>query len=183
MADAAQRANVAVVQKGTMKLAAIVEANGSRYHVRGYNGQRVALSAKQDVRAFNGRSGTVHRGAVRGIPEGFWEIVEHGSRPHLITSRKGRGGVGRVTRSGRTAARFFTSRQVLRRFAEGDTLGQLQPLRTPYGPRQFVQHPGHGSIGRPWAQSMLEGGKVIGETMETENFYQMANVWARGAYS
>lgn len=168
MADAATQANIEVVRKATVALSTVVEANGRRFKIRGRDGRKWPLEAANDVRVFGDFNKPV--GQVRGIPEGFWEIVEHGSSPHLIVSNKGRGGVGRTTRSGRAAAKFMTSSQVLRRFATGDSLGALQPLRTPYGPRQFVHHPGHGSIGRPWAESMAVGPTIVGETLVAEQF-------------
>lgn len=69
---------------------------------------------------------TAGRIAVEGVPVGFWSIITHGSGAHRIERKLlGRGKNRRA-----------------------------QLLRTPYGPRPYVLHPGHSSLGRPWAQAM-----------------------------
>ena len=166
MADEAQRANILAVKAATERVKDDVARRGRRYTLRGRGGKQVPLAARADVKVFGSLSTPV--GMVRGVPEGFWHIVQYGSGAHLITSTKGRGGVGRVTRSGRVASRFYTSSQTLRRFGAGESLGALQPLRTPYGPRQFVHHPGHRVIARPWDAAMEMAPDLVGETLAYE---------------
>lgn len=166
MATAAQKANVAAVKAATDRVRAEVIRWGHRYTLRGRGGKQVPLSASSGVRVFGSMDNPV--GMVRGTPEGFWHIVQYGSGPHLITATKGRGGVGRVTRSGRVASRFYTPTQTLRRFGGGDSLGALQPIRTPYGPRQFAFHLGHGTIARPWDAAMELAPNLVGETLAYE---------------
>lgn len=43
-----------------------------------------------------------------------------------------------------------------------------KPLSTPWGPRQFVNHPGHRSQGKPWAVSMAEGRPLVAQTLAVE---------------
>lgn len=166
MADAAQRATIETVRKATIAVKVIVDEKGGKYKIRSRSGKKVPLSGVADVKVFGDFNKPV--GVVKGIPEGFWALVEYGSGPHLIVSNKGRGGVGRITRSGRVAKRFYTPSQVMRRLGNGDSLGALQPLRTPYGPRQFVNHPGHRSIAHPWEFSMALAPAVVGETLQYE---------------
>ena len=154
MSDAAAKANVATIRDATKELAVIVNAHGARYRLRGRGGQRWPLAAKSDVRGFNTAGGdTVVRGSVRGIPEGFWHIVTYGSGPHIIT----RGG-----------KRSLSAK--LRQFEDGELGSGLKPIRTPYGPRQFVHHPGHGTIGRPWEAAMAQGAPKVAETVAAGQF-------------
>lgn len=67
---------------------------------------------------------TAGRTTVEAVPAGFWSIVEHGSKAHRI-ERLGKGKNRRA-----------------------------QLLSAPHGPRPYVLHPGHSSLGRPWAQAM-----------------------------
>lgn len=68
---------------------------------------------------------TAGRAVIEGAPWGFWSIITSGSKAHRIERK-----------------------------AIGDGKNRRALLRTPYGPRPYVLHPGHGSIGRPWAQAM-----------------------------
>lgn len=148
MADAAQKANVEVVRRSTTAVAVLVETSGRRFVLRGRRGRRVPLVASSDVKAF----GEKPVGMVRGVPEGFWHIVTYGSAPHLITT-------GRSKAGGRMSART-----TFRRFGDGDSLGALAPVRTPWGPRQYVNHPGHRTIGHPWQQAMEAAPQAVAET-------------------
>lgn len=159
MGYAAAKQNSAAVKHATNQLKVIVAASGRRYHIRGRTGGSVPLEASANVREFSTTNGgAVFRGKVTGIPEGFWAIVEYGSGPHIITSRKGRPNRNRL----------------LRAFAEGESFGRLKPVRTPYGPRQFVHHPGHRSFGKPWASAMKAGGPRVAEIIATDHSHAMA---------
>jgi hypothetical protein len=156
MGDAAQKANVATIREASNTLALIVSAHGGRYRLRGRNGQRWPLTAKADTRGFSTTAGaTVVRGSVRGIPEGFWHIVTYGSGPHLIVRSNGR----KKSRS-----------SLLRAFESGELGSGVKPLRTPYGPRQFVHHPGHGAIGKPWETAMTQGAPKVAEIVAAGQF-------------
>src|SRR5690349_15577503 len=86
MGKAAQAANVETVKESTRRLNAIVVANGGRYKLRGRDGKRVPLTAMSNVRAV----GDKPVGWVKGIPEGFWVIVEHGrGGGYLVAQRAG----------------------------------------------------------------------------------------------
>ncbi len=156
MGNAAARANVEAVERSTKKLGAVVNAEGSRHHIRGRRGNKVPLGAKTDVRGFNSQSkGLVVTGAVRGIPEGFWHIVEYGSDAHLIWGR-GKSGRG------------LTVKGAMRRYSAGDPFNTTRPISTPWGPRQVVFHRGHGSQGKPWAASMRIGAPLVANEMQYE---------------
>jgi hypothetical protein len=156
MGNAAARANVEAVERSTHKLGAVVNAEGVRHRIRGRRGNKVPLGAKTDVRGFSSQTqGLVVTGAVRGIPEGFWHIVEYGSGPHLIWGR-GRSGRG------------LTPKGAMRRYESGDPFNTTRPISTPWGPRQFVYHKGHGSQGTPWATSMRIGAPMVANEMQYE---------------
>lgn len=165
MGEAAQRANVEVVTKSTRKLHGFVQGAGGRYRLRGRTGTRVPLAAMSNVRA--GANGPV--GAVKGIPEGFWHIVEYGrGGGYLVTSRASRAG-----------GRGYGKATTLRRFGEGESFGALKPIRTPYGPRQFVRPGPHGSIGRPWRTAMQVGAPAVADTLEYEQFKAQSAAFLR----
>jgi hypothetical protein len=163
MAEAAQDSRTFVVRSMTTAVQGVVTANGARYHIKARGTrQPIRLEARSDVKLFRTRNGSnTPTGAVRGIPAGFWSIVEYGSYRHLITSTKGRGGKERVTSRGRTV-RFLTVRKTTKIAAGGKgSLGVLGPLLIPgIGYRQWVMHPGHSPIGKPWATAMLESEPV-----------------------
>lgn len=175
MGNAALKAETATVRRMTEVCESIVDTEGAKFRLRsGSNGRRYPLEGRGNVRVFGSRDGVpLVRGAVRGIPEGFWVIVEEGSYQHIITSRRGRGGVQRQTRSGRTASRFLGVGATTRRIQRGQSLGRLQPVRTPYGPRQFVNHPGHGPIGNPWGDAMAESEDRLPKVLEVESARRM----------
>jgi hypothetical protein len=65
---------------------------------------------------------------VYGTPAGFWMIVDKGSKKHRIERKFGGKGKNKYARL----------------------------LRTPYGPRPYVLHPGHGALGHPWDKAMVK---------------------------
>lgn len=164
MAETTRKANVAVVTKSTERLAGVVNGNGIRYHLRGRGGNRVPLTAMWNVRA----AGTDPVGAVKGIPEGFWHIVEYGrGGGYLVASRASR--TGNARRGGQNT--------LIRSFGN-DQLGSLKPIRTPYGPRQWARPGPHGSIGKPWSTSMVAGRPLVAQTQATQQFIALARVWS-----
>ncbi len=157
MGNAAARANVEAVERSTHKLGSVVNAEGVRHRIRGRKGTKVPLGAKTDVRGFNSQTqGLVVTGAVRGIPEGFWAITEYGSGPHFITRRTEKGRSVKLTRS------------LLKKIEAGGVVSTRRPIFTPYGPRQWVSHPGHKSLGTPWAASMRIGAPMVANEMQYE---------------
>jgi len=163
MAEAAQDSRTFVVRSMTEGVERIVDANGARYHIKARGSrQPIRLEGRSDTAVFRTKAGgNTAVGAVRGIPAGFWSIVEYGSYRHLITSTKGKGGAQRVTKAG-NATRFLTIRKTTKIASGGKgSLGVLGPLLIPgIGYRQFAMHPGHGPIGKPWATAMLEAEPV-----------------------
>jgi len=160
MGNAAARANVEAVERSTHKLGAVVNAEGARHRIRGRRGNKVPLGAKTDVRGFSSQTqGLVVTGAVRGIPEGFWHIVEYGSDPHPIYRSK----AGRQRKLSRGT--------FLKRFGEGETFGDLKPMSNGPGGgfvARWVNHPGHKSQGTPWATSMRIGAPMVANEMQYE---------------
>lgn len=154
MADAAQKANILVVRRSTERVREDVDRRGRRYTLRGRGGRQVPLSARSDVKSFGNDSTPV--GMVRGVPEGFWHIVQYGSGRHLIARSTTRSGGRRSLRT------------TFRRFGDAESLGDLQPIRTPYGPRQFANHPGHGTIARPWDAAMSVAPDLVGDNLAYE---------------
>ncbi len=135
MGPAAQKASLDTVTKSTTALKNVVAANGVRHRIKGRSGKHVPLGAMSNVKTFNDKP----VGLVKGIPDGFWSIVEHGSPPHTIRPRAG------TKRKAGVAA-----------------------LRTPYGPRASVRHPGHRPQGRPWLTSMTEGRPIVRRIQHVE---------------
>ncbi len=167
MGSATQKAAAAAVRKSTAKLSVVVDKWGRSHHIKGRSGRNVQLTSKMDVRGWRNYSkdAVVWTGAVRGIPEGFWVIVEYGSPRHLITSRG-----ERVTRTGRKVSGKYSASKRLRLFGEGHTFSDLKPLSAQrrggsFGPYQWVMHPGHGPQGRPWENAMREGAPMVAEEM------------------
>lgn len=75
---------------------------------------------------------------IYGVPAGFWTIVEKGSKPHRIE----------------------------RRLAGRGSNRRAQLLSTPYGPRPYVLHPGHGTQGHPWEIAMTRVNHIPPSTFE-----------------
>lgn len=175
MGDAAQRGIVSGVKAGTEALHRVVVANGARFHIRGRRGDKVRLNASKNVRGFRTQSGEgVVRGAVQGYPEGFWAIVERGSDAHVIVSRKLR--QQSTTRSGRVRTQIG-ARTLQRRLEQGKSLQDLKPVRTPYGPRQMVRHPGHRALGSPWETSMRQGAQPVADAIAADEFKQLVQAF------
>ena len=170
MGDAAQRGIVSGVEAGTTVLHRYVTINGAPYHIRGRRGDKVRLTAKKNVRGFKSSQGGVVRGAVFGIPEGFWAIVEHGSDDHIIVSRQLRR--ARTTRSGKVRT-SIGARTVSRRLEQGKSFSDVRPVRTPYGPRQFVHHPGHRPIGSPWERAMQQAAQPVADAINADEAKQL----------
>lgn len=156
MADTVARQNARVVRVVCDDINNVVNDQGGKFKLRGSKGNRIALQGKADVKAFATQTQqTVVRGFVRGIPEGFWQIVEYGrGGDYLVFSRTNRQGSTGTTKSGRAKRQLLTKTQVSRRLAKGQSLGDLKPVRTPFGPRQYVRPGRHGPIGKPWQTSM-----------------------------
>ncbi len=161
MGNAAARANVEAVERSTHKLGAVVNAEGVRHRIRGRKGNKVPLGAKTDVRGFSSQTqGLVVTGAVRGIPEGFWHIVEYGSGPHIIT-RAGKDAKGR--------RRKISDKSLLKRVTEGTSLSGLPLLSNGSNfIAPYALHPGHKSQGTPWATSMRIGAPMVANEMQYE---------------
>ena len=167
MGNVAAKANVEAVERSTRKLGAVVTAQGSRFHIKGRSGSKVPLSAKTDVRGFNNRaSKVVVTGAVRGIPEGFWNIVEHGSGAHLIAPR------GTVKGGSK---RYF--KNALKAYENGT--GSQRALKLGPNFRPIVAHPGHGTIGRPWEAAMAIGRPLVANEMAYEETRALAKAFVK----
>jgi hypothetical protein len=152
MADAAAKANAEAVERSTRKLGAVVDTEGGRHHIKGKGGKRVPLSSKVDVRAFTTTKGaTVVSGAVRGVPQGFWSIVEHGTTgPYIIAPR------GTIKGSSRT---YFN--RALRGMESGTLYRSRRAIKIGGNFRPFVSHPGSKPSGKPWELSMRIGVPLV----------------------
>lgn len=118
------KANLSAARDGCVKAAGvearrIVVAEGRQFHVRTRARKPIPLGAKLSTT-------TAKRALVEGSPQGFWSIINVGSKRHRI-ERKLKGS-GKKRRA--------------------------QLLRTPYGPRPYVLHPGHSAVGHPWNAAM-----------------------------
>lgn len=161
MAGAAQAANVETVSEATGDLWKVTVANGARFTLRGRGGKQVPLTAAKNVRAF----GADPVGMVKGVPEGFWHIVEYGRGGGYLVAGQKRSG-GRVGQRGLT-----------KRFDSDSTFGDLAPISTPYGPRQFARPGPHGSIGKPWASSMAAGRPLVARRLQMEETRALVRVF------
>lgn len=84
------------------------------------------------------------------LAKGPWPIVESGTKPHVIVPKKlGKGGRGKVAKHNSKQALYDA-------LFGGNTAGSFtgqKPMKTPYGPRFSVQHPG--TQGKhPWAKAV-----------------------------
>lgn len=145
--DRVPAATEAGVRAGTRAGVKVVAHHGARVALHS-RGRRVPLGAK----AFVGGSGADTVGSVDGTPAGFWTIADKGSRRHLIVAKGAT--VGPQLGTGRGRARRSTSRAVDARL-----------LRTPYGPRRFVRHPGHRQIVDLWAPAVAD---AIGDVRDAQ---------------
>lgn len=180
VADESLRANARYLEIVTRDMARVLSVRGGRWKIRGTRGNRVPLEGKQDVKAFSKRDGGMTVvGAVRGLPQGFWEIVEHGSGRHLIYSRQGKGGAVRTSRSGRQQQNYMTRTQVKRALNKEQSLNRLRPLApaSRAWAAQYVVHPGHGSLGTPWAQSMMDSEGIVSRELSAVQTAAMITAW------
>lgn len=151
MGDAAAKANVEAVTASTRKLGAVVDSQGRRFSIKGRSGAKVPLSASTDLRAFAAQGGTVITGAVRGVPQGFWTIVEHGTKgPYIIAPR------GTVKGSSKT---YF--KRAVKAMSDGTLNGQRRAIKIGGNFRPFVTHGPSRAIGKPWETSMRIGKPLV----------------------
>lgn len=182
MADATLKVNRRFLQIVTAEMVTILNQNGGRYRLRGSRGNRVPLEGKADVKAFQTRdAGLKVVGKVKGIPEGFWNIVEYGrGGRYLVYSRYGKGGKQRVSKKGKTMQNYLTTKQVQRRFNQQGTLADLKPILTPYGPRQYAMPGPHGPIGNPWRRSMDASAALLETELTTQQTQALIKTWKGG---
>lgn len=94
---------------------------------------------------------------VRAI--GPLHLVENPIKPHMIIPKKtGRGAKGRGSRR--------ANQQALYDALFGGRYAGQKPLRTPYGPRYRVEHPGVSTPKRPWAKGMKRVPDPVRRTLE-----------------
>lgn len=185
MADETTKVNARFLKFVIGEMVTITNRNGSRFRLRGSKGNRVPLEAKGDVKAFVAQRAAgnafVVVGQVKGIPEGFWHLVEYGrQRRYLLYSRFAKSGQQRVSKSGKVRKDYLTKKQVQRRFNQNKNLADLKPIRTPYGPRQYALPGPHGPIGNPWARSMEESGRLIETNLTTYQTVALMKIWKGG---
>jgi hypothetical protein len=164
MGKAAAKADAESVKPMTLAVRTIVDRNGSRHHIKGKAGGPVQLGAKSSVR------GDV--GFVEGSPHGFWRIVEEGSSAHIIASRyKGTGDSRRRTSNRRRSVEAI--------FGNADkSFGGRSPIKLGgIGYKQYAFHPGHGSQGRPWRNSMTQSAPVAQRTMADTSTKLFTKAW------
>lgn len=134
---------------------------GRRYKLRGHAGKPYPLEARTEA-AMNSRGISRRSRFVVGVPAGFWRIVEEGSNRHLIAGRYRKGG-GRFTSKGAASAFGFSrttgalrDRGLDSAFNLGTPVNVLGHSKgqSNEGWAQYVDHPGHGPIGRPWRRAM-----------------------------
>jgi hypothetical protein len=184
MADETAKANARYIKIVCDDIAAVVDANGSKFRLRGARGNKVALEGKSDVKAFFTQGDRSFKvvGAVRGLPEGFWHIVEYGSGRHLIYSRRGKGGAVRTSQSGKVRKEFLTPSQVKRRFNTNRALNELAPIApsSRAWAAQYAIHPGHGPIGKPWAMSMMQSEPLVARDLREIQGVALVRTFVRG---
>ena len=110
---------------------------GVRYNVKG------ATNPTALVRAY----GPIH-------------LIENPIQPHTIIPR----GVGRAR--GRTRAARRQAKQDLYNALFGSQYAGVKPLRTPYGPRYRVRHPGVRRSSGPWKRGRMKAAPIIRRTVE-----------------
>jgi hypothetical protein len=137
------------------------EKRGRRHKLRGAKGGKWPLRAKIETPLSQDKLGNAriskYARTVAGNPAGFWRIVEEGSGRHLIAGRRRRGSGTRMTAKG-ALSRWLSMA------ARGDDTGfgkLANPIHmpSPYGWKQWADHPGHRSLGRPWRRAMDEAGR------------------------
>jgi hypothetical protein len=162
MGKAAADTDRASVPPMTSAVRLIVDRNGSRHHIKGKGGAAVRLGAKSSVRT--------NVGIVKGEPAGFWRIVEEGSSAHIIAGRYRRSTGRRTSNRRRTVEAIFNN--VDRSF------GASSPIKLGgLGYKQYAFHPGHGSQGRPWRNSMNQSEPVAQKAMADTSTKLFAKAW------
>jgi hypothetical protein len=147
-----------------------VQRQGRPYRIKGRTGEKFRLTAKtQRSRRVLGSTssgkkvlgGTSSASiSVVGEPRGFWGIVEHGSKRHLITPRRNRG--GRYTARGAFGAFIRDAERGNDSFNPGGKPLRIKPGgKHPGGFAQWVMHPGHKPLGRPWARAMRNSRRIV----------------------
>jgi hypothetical protein len=141
-----------IVRDSTKAVHRIASAHGGSFALHGRGGKRVPLTATSNVKRF----GTSAVGFVKGIPEGFWHIVEYGrGGGYLVASRQTRTGGRRRGSQASLIRRHGTEDR------DGSGFGDLKPIRTPMGPRMYAKPGPHGPIGKPWKTAMARGGVSV----------------------
>lgn len=98
---------------------------------------------------------------------GPMQLLESKIKPHIITSKKYGG--PRAGRGERVAAGTARLRQ-------RSTQRREAVIRTPYGPRAYVRHPGVSNPKRPWAKAEKDVLKLIPRIQTQEFVKAMRNV-------
>jgi hypothetical protein len=163
-----------------------LDRQGGRYKLRGHQGKRFPLTARTQQAIGRDRKGRARYSSSRfvvGVPAGFWRIVEEGSNRHLIAGRYRKGSGRRFTAKGAFGA--FT-----RGAERGDdeAFGRMGSPVNVLGHRkgqsregwaQYVIHPGHGPIGRPWRRAMQRGDDLIAEIQKEYATRAFMAAWYR----
>ncbi|HXR42986.1 MAG TPA: hypothetical protein VN738_11310 [Acidothermaceae bacterium] len=164
----ADRVPVKVVTLAALQLknAALVQLRKSVPSARLRNMRNARLTARFDVKT---------SGAARAFAlvqaNGPWQIIESDTRPHVILPKK----IGRIT--GRGSKRANREAVFNRVFGgSGAHYPGAKPLRTPYGPRYRVQHPG--TKGRhPWRTAVEATSAVAPKAMSASVVETFARVF------
>ena len=140
---------------------------GGKYHIRGHTGEKFPLRAKVGIPQ-NSRGNSQISRSVAGTPPGFWAIVNRGSRKHLIAGRYRKNG-NRFTAKGATSAfmkpvSMKTYGNFGRMASPVNVLGRSKGSKD--GWAQYVVHPGHGPIGRPWRIALDRGEQIMWRMQE-----------------
>lgn len=156
--DLQGRYSVAAVNKGALAAKNAINAQlgrkipSRRLRNVGKNGSK--LSVRYDVRGEKNPTAL-----VRAI--GPWQIIEDGTKPHIILPKSvGKGGRGKA---GKRAAKHALYSAL---FGSSGFSGS-HPLRTPYGPRFKVNHPGT-SGKHPWRDGASAAKKVAPKAMAAQ---------------
>lgn len=109
------------------------------------------VGARYDV--LSGGKGTVVKAT------GPAHLLEHPVKPHMIIPKKtGRGAKGRGSRR--------ENKQALYNALFGSQWAGVKPLKTPWGPRYRVEHPGVRNPRKPWERGFKRSVPVIKRTVE-----------------
>lgn len=155
-----------------------VMLQGRPYKLRGHTGAKFPLGATTE-KASTGRPGEKSRW-VKGIPSGFWRIVEDGTNRHLIAGRHRKGSGNRFTANGALGAFTRGAERGADSFNMGTPVNYLGNSRgSNEGWAQFVDHPGHGPIGHPWARAVARSDKIVEEVHEQYSRATLARAFFR----